>query len=491
MNQKILATVLLFIAASLSGHAQWLPANSGTTKNLNGIRLLDSGAGFAVGDSGTILKSTDAGATWSALTSGTTQSLRDLYFFNDNEGLAVGDNGVILRTTNGGATWATVTSGVRDSLRAVSFNGANGICGGTSQDILYSTDSGASWHVSQKGFFGGGFFGAQMLSPTLGFVSGQNSIFQAFVGVTVNGGVSWTFHNFYFNGNEGTCDDLFFFDPATGITSGVIFDGTGAIARTTDGAANWSSTIFPQGLQGIDFPTPITGWTVGYAGTILKSTDAGVTFAPQTGGTGFDLYDVSFASDGVTGLIAGQAGTILRTTNGGAADSFNLVSAASRRGPFEIALPLSGSPGIECRISDNHHRTLVFTFNHLVSAVESGTTTCGRFGEVRVNPENAQQVLVYYNSGPCNGEEVILSLYGVQDDQGNTLADVSVTMGLLVGDVTGDGVVDDADLQATELALGQPTDESNFRADVNSSGSIDRTDAGIVRRKGGSALTVR
>lgn len=491
MKTKLFAAAVLLFLANLSGFAQWLPANSGTTKNLNGIRLFDSGVGFVVGDAGTILKTTDAGATWAPLTSGTTQSLRDLYFFSDNEGVAVGDNGLILRTTDGGANWTTITSGVRDSLHAVSFSGANGVCGGTSQDILYSTDSGATWHVSQKGQFGGGFFGAQMLSPTLGFVAGQNSIFQAFVGVTVDGGVTWSFHNFYFNGNEGTCDDVFFFNATTGITSGAVFDFTGAIARTTDGAVNWSTTIYPLALQGIDFPTTTTGWTVGYGGTILKSTDAGATFTPQTSGTSSDLYDVSFASDGVTGLAAGQAGTILRTTNGGAADSLALVSAASRRGPFEIDLPLSGSPGIECRISNNHHLTIVFTFDHAVTSVESGAATCGRFGDLQVNLENPDQVLATYNSGPCNGEQVTLSLHNIQDEDGDSLADASVTIGLLVGDVTGDGSVDEADVQATEMALGQTTNESNFRADIDTSGAIDRNDARIVRRKGGSVLLPR
>jgi photosystem II stability/assembly factor-like uncharacterized protein len=110
--------------------------------------------------------------------------------------VAVGDNGTILRTTDGGATWPTISSGVRDGLRSVSFNGANGICGDLSQDILYSTDSGATRHVSQKRFFGGGFFGAHMLSPTVGFVAGQNSIFQPTVGTTVDGGVHWSFQPF-------------------------------------------------------------------------------------------------------------------------------------------------------------------------------------------------------------------------------------------------------------------------------------------------------
>lgn len=468
--------------------AQWAPANSGTTSNLHGVQLLDSGAGFAVGDAGTILKTTDAGATWAPLSSGTTRALHDVYFFNDTDGLAVGDNGLILRTTDGGATWPGVTSGVRDSLRAVSFGGTNGICGGTSQDILYSTDSGATWHVSQKGFFGGGFFGAQMLSPTLGFVSGQNSIFQGFVGVTVNGGVSWTFHTFYFNGNEGSCNDLFFFDATNGVTSGALLDGTGAIARTTNGAVEWTSTIFPQALQGIDFPTPEAGWTVGFAGTILKSADAGMTFAPQMSGTLSDLFDVRFASDCMTGIAVGQAGTILRTTNGGEMGGLQLVSAASRKGPFDIDLPLSGAPGVECRVANTRHFTLVFTFNHPVISTHGVRTSCGALDASVINPADPHQVLTGYSETGCNGQNITFNIGATQDDQGNTLPSASVTVGLLPGDVNGDGVVDEADVEQTELAVGQPTDDSNFRRDLNVSGQIDEADVRRVRAKVGSML---
>jgi photosystem II stability/assembly factor-like uncharacterized protein len=170
-------TVIFSFISSVFG--QWSPVDSGTTSNLNGAILLDSGTGFVVGDTGTILKSTDAGMTWSPLTSGTTNALHDVYFFDPTQGVAVGEQGLILRTTDGGVGWQGVTSGVTDTLRSVSFSGVNGICGGDSQDILYSTDSGASWQIAQSGFFGGGFPGAQMVSPTTGFVAGQNSIFQA------------------------------------------------------------------------------------------------------------------------------------------------------------------------------------------------------------------------------------------------------------------------------------------------------------------------
>ena len=71
----------------------------------------------------------------------------------------------------------------------------------------------------------------------------------------------------------------------TGVSSGVLFDGTGAIARTSNGGADWTSTLFPQGLQGIDFPKPEAGFAVGFGGAILKSTDLGLTWTAQTSNT--------------------------------------------------------------------------------------------------------------------------------------------------------------------------------------------------------------
>lgn len=307
----------LVLYSSLPVFGQWSPANSGTTNNLNGGYLLDSGVGFVVGDAGTILKTTDAGMTWSSLTSGTTNALYEVYFFDATQGVAVGEQGLILRTTDGGAGWQGVTSGVKDALRSVSFSGVNGISGGDSQDILYSTDAGASWQISQSGFFGGGFLGAQMLSASTGFVAGQNSIFQALLGASTDGGATWAFQSFYFDQNEGGGTDLFFFDQNTGVVSGSVFDGRGAIARTTDAGVSWSTLFFDQPIQGVDFPQQTSGFAVGGGGRISHSTDAGVTWTDQTSGTSANLNDVSFAGDALRGIAVGDSGTIVWTTSGG------------------------------------------------------------------------------------------------------------------------------------------------------------------------------
>ena len=75
----------------------------------------------------------------------------------ENNGTAVGDFGTILRTTDGGDSWTPQTSGTTKTLYGVSFTDANNgtICGfdlgGGSQIILRTTDGGNNW-VEQKNY---------------------------------------------------------------------------------------------------------------------------------------------------------------------------------------------------------------------------------------------------------------------------------------------------------------------------------------------------
>ncbi len=137
-----------------------------------------------------------------------------------------------------------------------------------------------------------------MLSATTGFVAGQNSIFQPLIGGSTDGGVNWVLEPFYFDNNEGGCTDIFFFDQNTGVVSGILFDGRGAIARTTDGGMNWSTLFYDQAIEAVDFPQTTSGFAVGWGGRILHSTDAGITWTDQTSGTSANLNEVSFANDG-------------------------------------------------------------------------------------------------------------------------------------------------------------------------------------------------
>jgi len=69
---------------------------------LNGVSFTDANTGTAVGEAGTIVRTTDGGETWVTQDSGTTSALNGVSFTDANTGTAVGQNGTILRTTDGG-----------------------------------------------------------------------------------------------------------------------------------------------------------------------------------------------------------------------------------------------------------------------------------------------------------------------------------------------------------------------------------------------------
>jgi hypothetical protein len=136
----------------------------------------------------------------------------------------------------------------------------------------------------------------------------------------------------------------------------------------------------------------------------------------------------------------------------------------------------------------NHRYTMVFTFNNLPTSVDSAATTCGVVNEISIDPDDAHRLLVSLTGVTCNRQYVTVTLSGVHDKQGNTLASAAVTMGLLLGDTNGDGVVDTFDVNRTKRERGQQANSDNFREDVNVSGFISATDVSLVKSRLGSML---
>ncbi len=308
--------LVLLVSTTIFSQPGWVSVNSGTIVNLNSIYFVDENNGFAVGEAGTVLKTTNGGTSWTSATTTPTENLNAVHFFNLNDGVIAASGGVIFRTTNGGTTWSSVPTGVSDNLFSLSFSGATGLCGGSSQTILKSTNSGSSWSIIQNGFFGGGFWGTHTMNGNTGFVAGENSIFQPMLGKTTDGGTNWDFYPFYLNNNEGKLYDVHFFDANNGITAAAVWEGSGAVSRTTDGGSNWSTSIFGQAFFGMHFPTSTVGYVVGMSGGIHKTTNGGLSWTNQTSGTSQTLNDVFFIND-FTGFAAGENGVILKTTDGG------------------------------------------------------------------------------------------------------------------------------------------------------------------------------
>lgn len=315
----ILFLLALFQLTGLSQQPGWEVISLGTSADLNSIHFLDPFDLYICGDVLLKVTSPDSGSTWHVNSFQPPVVLNDIAVLDSNTAVSVGNGGMTMRTTDGGINWTAVSSGVTDDLLSVSFIDSFGICGGLSQTILYSSDGGESWDIAQGGFFGGGFWGAIMLSPQIGFIAGENSILQPLLGQTNDAGQHWNFNPFYLDNNEGRATGVDFTDMFVGYVSARVWDGRGAIAKTTDSGSNWVTTFFNDPLWSIDFPisnASQVGYAVGDLGVILKTYDAGISWQPQQSGTAFKLNKVYFI-DFETGYAVGENGVMLRTTTGG------------------------------------------------------------------------------------------------------------------------------------------------------------------------------
>ncbi|WP_457630780.1 WD40/YVTN/BNR-like repeat-containing protein, partial [Oceanithermus sp.] len=124
--------------------AHWLPQANPAGNDLYGVTYGASGF-VAVGDSGTIVTSSD-GANWTDRTasSGTTN---DLYSVAYGGGVyvAVGDGGTIV-TSSDGASWTdrTASSGTTNDLYGIAYGNGLFVAAGAGGTVLTSTD-GANW----------------------------------------------------------------------------------------------------------------------------------------------------------------------------------------------------------------------------------------------------------------------------------------------------------------------------------------------------------
>ena len=108
----------------------------------NAIYMVDTLNGWAVGDNGIIIHTTD-GHIWTAQTNPSSNSLFDVFFLNTQEGWAVGVNGTILHTTNGGTNWLVEGAGLTGNfLTGVHFTSStNGYVSGNDKTLLKYTQS--------------------------------------------------------------------------------------------------------------------------------------------------------------------------------------------------------------------------------------------------------------------------------------------------------------------------------------------------------------
>ena len=85
-----------------------------------------------------------------------------------------------------------------------------------------------------------------------------------------------------------------------------------------------------------------------------------------------------------------------------------------------------------------------------------------------------------------NVQTLSVNIIGVND--GSTTENISVPMGVLIGDSTGNRSVNSTDISQVKSQSGQPVTISNFRQDVTANGSINASDLSLVKSKSGTGI---
>jgi photosystem II stability/assembly factor-like uncharacterized protein len=310
-KMRTLKISLLVFILSITISAQWYQQNSGTTAELLSVTFTDVNYGSAVGTSGTILSTTNAGSTWITQTSGTSSDLIWVDFYNSSLGYVVGSDGVILKTTNGGYNWFNLQSGTNYDIRSISSPEENIGYIIYSNYIAKTTNGGESWTVLDN--FPGDLLYAMCFSDSSHgtiltiYQYGQTSKILR----TNDGGNSWIEQN---SGVYAYLLGVDFVDAFNGIIVGM----NGIIIRTTDGGNTWINSVSGtlKILEDVSYSDINNATAVGYEGTILRTTNGGNSWTNQVSNTNLRLMAVSFP-DSDNGTTVGVNGTILHTSNGG------------------------------------------------------------------------------------------------------------------------------------------------------------------------------
>jgi arylsulfate sulfotransferase len=169
------------------------------------------------------------------------------------------------------------------------------------------------------------------------------------------------------------------------------------------------------------------------------------------------------------------------------------VGAVSRKthgsaGGFDIPLPLTGNAGVECRSGGpSGDYQVVVTFASPVTITTAAVAPGGGgTGSVSGTPVVSGSQVTVNLTNVSNVQTLAVNLMGVND--GSTTENISVPMGVLLGDTNGDHSVNSSDVSQVKSRSGQPVTISNFQQDVTANGSINGSDVSLVKSKSGSGI---
>lgn len=343
--------------------------------SLRDVAFVDANHGWAVGDHGAILRTSDGGERWRRADAPTRDRLDGVCFLNANRGWAVGGSvrpythesrGVVLGTTDGGRSWETLSTGYLPRLRSIKFFDAkHGVAAGdgTAQHPsgVYTTDDGGRhWRPLPGGEprqWLAGDFQLDRLGELAGAVVGLRSESARVAGRKVKPAL-----------NAGDLRGAYGVALRDAARGWLVGDG-GLVRVTEDGGQAWTEPP-------ADPPESLTAWydwravavrgeRVWIAGSpgelVLASEDGGATWTTANTGVTTPITAIEFLDDRV-GWAVGEMGVVLTTRNGGR--SWRVQRGEGRRAALAVLVATPDQVPTELLASAaaaEGHRTVVHT----------------------------------------------------------------------------------------------------------------------------------
>ncbi len=361
--------LLLLLAFSFTLNAQsWTVQKSGTTDNLRHAYFIDANNGWAVGEGGAILKTTNGGGNWTTISVISNDPfLIDIFFLNSNTGWAAGDGG-IFKTTDGGTTW-NQQNGPANLTKVFFINASKGWAvggiDGTAPvlgQIFLTSDGGQNWTEEKNSGSWSRFYGVQFIDENNGWAYTESN------GLLIHcsdGGYGWQPQMSY--GTSFSIKSFFFIDSNTGFVGGN--DGqSGSLLKTTDGGATWTNKTpnLQYGPVYIRFFDKQNGVAAGQGRfgdvAILSTTDGGETWSIQTttlpSGVSGGSLESGFFVDANNGWAVGDNGVILKYAKTTGVEENKNISPMAFKLEQNYPNPFNPSTLISYQLSSASHVTL-------------------------------------------------------------------------------------------------------------------------------------
>ena len=325
LYSTILLCVLTAIAADSYSQQYWLTLNSPTSRNLVSCSFADSLRGWAAGDSGTIIRTTNGGQSWNFQNSSVgNEQIPCIFFLNQRLGWGIswdvtydtnsyGSN--VLKTTNGGVNWNHIRYPVENIfINTITFvDSLTGYMGGYPGILVKTTNGGLDWRqveIDSSFFAGFPVSRFKFLNPQYGYACGGVMDLAGVIWRTTNFGERWISYGV---GPEPIFD-IEIFNLTTALGVGGDLEYGPSTTRTSNGGINWSYDTL--GLFGIayavSFRTRSEGWApLGFSQKWMYTMDSGSTWQTYDTPDSSGIYDVQF-TDRRNGFAVGNDGVILK-----------------------------------------------------------------------------------------------------------------------------------------------------------------------------------